>query len=72
MRPLHDLIFSILKVIHQDGTFNQLKPIENLLKSVPKRTPLYSFDLSSATDRIPLELQVQILSFLIGEKLAFL
>jgi len=33
-----------------------------------KPTELYSFDLSAATDRLPIDLQVQVLSLLIGRK----
>jgi hypothetical protein len=57
--PLHKAIFSLLKQIPQDGTFDQLAPIKSLIKSFTG--PLYSFDLSSATDRIPLELQKALL-----------
>lgn len=43
-----------------DGTFNQLRPIDRLLKI--KGIPLYSLDLSAATDRLPVDLQVQLLN----------
>jgi len=43
-----------------DGTFNQLRPIEKLL--VKKGIPLYSLDLSAATDRLPVDLQVLLLN----------
>lgn len=42
-----------------DGTFDQLKP----LARVPfGKVPIYSYDLSSATDRLPIGLQVKILA----------
>lgn len=71
MKPLHDKIFSILRDIPMDGTFNQLGPI-NRLVSLHKSGELgnvvfYSYDLSAATDRLPIKLQSQILSVLLGE-----
>jgi hypothetical protein len=66
---LHSTIFQLLSLIRQDGTFDQLKPIYRLIswkKSVEKKTqhsiPLYSFDLSAATDRIPIVLQKTLLA----------
>jgi len=31
---------------------------------------LYSYDLSAATDRLPIDFQVQVLSFFYGKKIA--
>lgn len=51
LKPLHKKLFSVLKRLPMDGTFNQLKP----LFRVPfGSTSIYSFDLSAATDRLPL------------------
>jgi hypothetical protein len=61
MRPLHRLLFKILKTHQMDGTFDQLKP----LNRVPYGKPLYSLDLSAATDRLPLLLQQLLLNDLI-------
>lgn len=61
-------IFRLLANIPQDGTFDQLKPIERLVQWQEqnrvngKLPPLYSFDLSAATDRIPIVLQKILLS----------
>lgn len=60
MAPLHKALFRILSKHHMiDGTFNQLGPIERLwgMKALKPKMPLYSMDLSSATDRLPLFLQ---------------
>jgi hypothetical protein len=64
LRPLHVQIFKFLKTLKTDGTFNQLAP----LKRVPfdKGIPLYSLDLSAATDRLPIDIQVRILEVLFG------
>jgi hypothetical protein len=51
LKPLHDRIFEILRDIPMDGTFDQLRPI-HLLKEAG-HTRFWSFDLSSATDRLP-------------------
>jgi len=70
MEPVHKLIFSMLRSMDTDGTFNQTLPIENLIEKygfprgfVPKRT-FYSLDLSAATDRLPISLQKEIMSCL--------
>lgn len=70
LKPLHDYIFRFLKCVPMDGTFDQLSPIYRLLKMNPKG--LYSFDLSSATDRLPVGIQEALLRVVIGERLASL
>nr|QIR30276.1 RNA-dependent RNA polymerase [Plasmopara viticola lesion associated mitovirus 53] len=64
LKPLHDSIFRILKSIPEDGTFDQRKPITALIGRVKPSQVLYGFDLSAATDRLPISLQVQILNCL--------
>lgn len=63
MKPLHDFLFSILRKIPQDGTFDQLAPVRALQDRGKIR--FWSFDLSSATDRLPVLLQAVIMSRLI-------
>lgn len=60
LKPLHESIFRLLRQIPTDGTFDQIKPLKELL-SRPNGHMYYSFDLSAATDRLPIDLQVQIL-----------
>lgn len=64
---MHKRLFSILGKIPQDGTFDQIKPLERLLRS---NKPLYSLDLSAATDRLPIVLQMIVLSPLVGSHFA--
>jgi len=65
LKPLHDSIFSALrKVSHIDGTFDQTAPLLRLYKERDVRYKFSCFDLSSATDRLPLTLQVDILNAL--------
>lgn len=64
MNPLHEAIFELLAQIPQDGTFDQLKPVESMIKRklALGQTGLWSFDLSAATDRLPIVLQKVLLS----------
>lgn len=70
LKPLHNWIFSILEDIPQDGTFDQLRPIKRLLKKVGNDTTIYSYDLSAATDRIPVVIQELLLAQVFGESFA--
>jgi hypothetical protein len=48
-----------------DGTFNQDFPFDRLLRRNSKIKPtLYGFDLSAATDRLPIILQEDILKLI--------
>nr|WAY16594.1 putative RNA-dependent RNA polymerase [Rhizoctonia solani mitovirus 115] len=53
LRPFHKAIFCILAKWSMDGTFNQLRP----LRRAWRFPALFSMDLSSATDRLPITLQ---------------
>lgn len=71
LRPLHDSIFRLLKEISQDGTRDQWKPMEDwVIPRIRLGSPVFSFDLSSATDRLPLAAQKQILSRFLGKGFA--
>jgi hypothetical protein len=54
LRPFHKAIFRILSKWPMDGTFNQLRP----LRRAWRFPSLFSMDLSSATDRLPMALQI--------------
>jgi len=62
--PLHKALFQLLKMIPMDGTHNQTEPLDRLIERAPGGTVFHSFDLSAATDRLPLEAQIQILNCL--------
>jgi hypothetical protein len=64
LQRIHDMIFSILKTIPSDGTFDQLKPLKNLV-NLDSKEAFYCFDLSAATDRLPIDVQIQVLNLLI-------
>jgi hypothetical protein len=63
LKPLHDVIFRVLRKIPNDCTFEQSK---GLLRSGPH----YCFDLTRATDRFPALLQAGFLSEYLGKEKA--
>jgi hypothetical protein len=67
LRPLHLYLFkSVLKKIPQDGLYDQIAPAKLLVKTMRSRklSRVYSFDLSAATDRLPVSLQEHLLGAL--------
>jgi len=68
LRSLHLYLFEVLRRIPQDGTFDQMAPIGPLLDYARLGYPSFSFDLSNATDRLPVALQEQILGILSGHR----
>jgi hypothetical protein len=59
---LHDSIFKVLTEIPSDGTHDQDKAFNNFIAKCDNVNKLSGFDLSAATDRLPIDLQVQILN----------
>lgn len=72
LKPLHDAIFELISKIEQDGTFDQAKPIHLLRERMleANQTWVASYDLSAATDRLPIALQEQVLSQFFGREIA--
>lgn len=63
--PLHRYIYDkVLRVIPQDGLYDQLAPVTSLLerKRSTRDHRVFSYDLSAATDRIPVKIQEVLLS----------
>lgn len=60
--PLHKALFRILKRLEVDGTFDQHAPFERLISRADGSQVFSSFDLSAATDRLPIDVQEQILN----------
>lgn len=48
-----------------DGTFDQLKPIKRLIEKGHRS--FWCYDLSAATDRLPVNVQVELLRYLFGD-----
>jgi len=73
MKPLSDAIFKLLRTLPMDGTFNQSAPLDRLVQlakngEIPEQDRVfYSYDLSSATDRLPMQIQKDILGLYFGE-----
>lgn len=61
LRPWHSYLFRVLKKIPQDCTFDQV----SFRKKVDFSKKIYSVDLSSATDRFPVELTTILLKGLL-------
>jgi len=66
LRPLHDWVMRVLSKLDMDGTYNQLAPLYRL----KGRRDLYSFDLKSATDLLPVDLSGSMLASLFGNEFA--
>jgi hypothetical protein len=66
LRPLHDYLFDILRVIPNDGTFNQDESVLRSIEKGKKYNCAYSFDLSAATDRLPRQLTSHIMENLVA------
>jgi len=69
-RPLHDAIYNHLAKIDEDGTNNQIGPVTKMLEALKvnsfhgKVPTIQSLDLTAATDRLPVDVQAQILNIL--------
>lgn len=71
--PLHRYIYdTLLKAIPQDGLYDQLSPVKALIESLKGsgRRHCFSYDLSAATDRIPVVLQEKLLAVFTTEEFA--
>ena len=70
LKPLHNWIFDLIRSIPQDGTFDQLRPVKSLLRKVSNDCTIYSYDLSAATDRLPVAIQELLLAQVFGDSFA--
>nr|AZJ25096.1 RNA-dependent RNA polymerase [Rhizophagus diaphanum mitovirus 3] len=71
MSPLHNAIFHFLSKIPADGTFDQDAAIARVAAFTrDPNAEVYSYDLTAATDRLPISVQVEILSFLTTRQFA--
>ena len=66
LQPLHEWLCDVLRLIPQDGTFNQLRPLRGLRGST-----LWSLDLRSATDRMPALYTADMLVSLFGFEISY-
>lgn len=66
LRPVHDWLMTVLSSLPMDGTFNQTAPLRRL----KGEKCAYSFDLTAATDRVPLYLLFSVIEMLFGRAYA--
>jgi hypothetical protein len=62
--PLHNDLFSFLRRLPNDGTFDQDLSFDRCLKKAKEYNMAFAFDLTAATDRLPIALQSKILDLL--------
>lgn len=65
LQPLHEWLFEILSLIPQDGTYDQLRPLKRL-----KAQKMGSYDLKSATDRMPAPAIATMLFHIFGSRIS--
>lgn len=66
LRPVHLFLFEVLRIINQDMTFTQGAFVDHVKRWGDKCT-LYSYDLTTATDRFPIDLIVDVLEGHLGK-----
>lgn len=64
MKPFHESLFGFLKTLKTDATFDQSASVKSFASYLYDRkiTNIYSFDLTAATDRIPVSVQAVIMT----------
>nr|UPW42258.1 MAG: putative RNA dependent RNA polymerase [Yunnan mito-like virus 54] len=62
LKGLHDMLFGILRQIPNDGTFDQYASIQRAAVKAKDYKQSFGYDLTAATDRLPLELQIGVLA----------
>lgn len=70
LQPLHKFLFSFLKSLPNDGTHDQEASVKRCFKKSTIANCSFGYDLSAATDRLPIALQVSILESLFGTEYA--
>lgn len=68
--PLHKNLAGILSRMPNDGTFDQDAARRRCREKAVKYNCAFGYDLSAATDRLPIKLQVDILAGLFGRDTA--
>jgi len=66
LKPLHEDLFDLFRKFPNDGTHDQEKAFTYAQSLSMKYGGSFGFDLSSATDRLPISSQSEILSALYG------
>uniref|UniRef100_A0AAU6NDL5 RNA-dependent RNA polymerase n=1 Tax=Rhizoctonia solani mitovirus 39-Ph TaxID=3162542 RepID=A0AAU6NDL5_9VIRU len=64
LAPLHEALFDLLRMIPNDGTFDQDESIRRSQTKAIKAGKAFSFDLTAATDRIPAALTASLIGMI--------
>lgn len=67
LRPLGMALYSFMRTLPWDCTHDQSKPVSHVQAALTSGRMIHSVDLSNATDYFPLEVQLQVLTHLIGD-----
>jgi hypothetical protein len=70
LKPLHDKIFDFLRGLPNDGTHDQHKSVLRASEKALLANQSFGYDLSAATDRLPVFLQTRVLAIIYGSKFA--
>jgi hypothetical protein len=65
LNPIHEMCFSFLKSLPNDGTFDQHASEMRARAKAKIANKSFGYDLTAATDRLPLSLQIAILNALV-------
>jgi len=68
LSPLHKAMFSLLRLIPNDGTFDQEESIRRSQFKANQAGKAFSFDLTAATDRLPAVLTSLLIEVTFGRK----
>jgi hypothetical protein len=66
MKPIHLGLFKVLRLLPNDGTFDQDASVTRCSEKAGESGKAFSFDLSAATDRLPVSLTGNIIESLFG------
>jgi hypothetical protein len=66
LKQIHSIHFNFLRTLGNDRTFTQ----DPIILDKPSKHRYYSFDLSSATDRFPLQLQQEVIRGMFGQEVS--
>jgi hypothetical protein len=70
LKPMHDQLFRLLKSLPNDGTFDQQAAVKRASVKALAAGHSFGYDLSAATDRLPITLQTHIVSIFFGLEFA--
>jgi len=69
LAKIHDVLMEKVKKIRNDATYSQDDGFKNVILIANTEGCCYSFDLSSATDRLPLRLQKIVITKIFGKEI---